>query len=149
MGKQDFIRKIENSEEFKILEKVANQSDATPEGAVQQIASMTMAALAVHGPGAHGGVDYNVSLALMELAQRLEPAEHLKLVDFVSALQKQTATDPSTSEPLKVQGATLWTDLPSLGYTELETWYEFGGGYKGRWCFPCHSKHQQISTLLI
>ncbi|GLB38024.1 putative protein of unknown function (DUF3632) [Lyophyllum shimeji] len=146
MGRQDFIKQIENSEEFKILAKVANQADgATADDAVQQIAHMTMAALAARGPDVHGGVgliDYNVSLALMELSQRLEPGKHRRLVEFVSILQKQTATDPSSGKPLKIQGDTLWTDLPSLGYTELETWYEYGGEYKDP-CDPNMAPEQQ------
>lgn len=132
MGREKFFRRIENSEEFKILNKTANEADATAEDALEQIVNLSMTALATDGPDPHKGValvDYNVSLALLELAQRLEPAKHHKLVEFVSKLQKQTATD-STGEPLKTQGSTLWTDLPSLGYVELETWVEYGGDHK-------------------
>ncbi|CAI7589627.1 unnamed protein product [Penicillium discolor] len=132
MGKDNFIRQIENSVEFKSLEKVVKE-EVTAQDAVQDLIDMTMSALSIHGPSEQGGVglpDYNVSLAVMELAQRLEPSQHTKLVEFTSHLQKQVAVDPSTNEPLRVQGDTLWTDMPSFGYTELETWYEFGGDYK-------------------
>ena len=94
-----------------------------------------MTAFAAHGLDGRNGiglVEYNVSLAVMELAQRLEPGKHGKLVEFVSKLQRQTATDPATGEPLKRHKDALWTDLPSMGYTELETWYEFGGEHKGK-----------------
>ncbi|KAJ5210227.1 hypothetical protein N7491_010034 [Penicillium cf. griseofulvum] len=97
---------------------------------------MTMSALSIHGPNKHGGIglpDYNVSLAVMELTQRLEPSKHTKLVEFIPHPQKQVAVDLSTNEPLRVQGDTLWIDMPSFGYTELETWHEFGGDYKD----PC------------
>lgn len=133
MGKDNFIRQIENSVEFKSLEKVVKE-EVTAQDAVQDLIDMTMSALSIHGPSEQGGIglpDYNVSLAVMELAQRLEPSQHTKLVEFTSHLQKQVAVDPSTNEPLRVQGDTLWTDMPSFGYTELETWYEFGGDYKG------------------
>lgn len=133
MGKENFIRQIENSVEFKFLDKVVKE-EVTASYAVQDLINMTMSALSIHGPNKQGGVglpDYNVSLAVMELAQRLDPSKHTKLVEFISHLQKQVAVDPSTNEPLRVQGDTLWTDMPSFGYTELETWYEFGGDYKG------------------
>lgn len=133
MGKENFIRQIENSVEFKSLNKVVKE-EVTTQDAVQDLIDMTMSALSIHGPNKHGGIglpDYNVSLAVMELAQRLEPFQHTKLVEFISRLQRQVAVDPSTNEPLRVQGDTLWTDMPSFGYTELETWYEFGGDYKG------------------
>ncbi|KAL4992919.1 hypothetical protein BDV10DRAFT_180069 [Aspergillus recurvatus] len=135
MGKENFIRQIENSVEFKLLDKVVKQ-EVTAQDAVQEVVNMTMSALSIHGPNKQGGIglpDYNVSLAVMELAQRLEPSQLTKLVEFISHLQKQVAVDPSTNEPLRVQGDTLWTDMPSFGYTELETWYEFGGEYKD----PC------------
>ncbi|KAJ5123972.1 uncharacterized protein N7515_007797 [Penicillium bovifimosum] len=135
MGKDNFIRQIENSVEFKSLDKVVKE-ELTAQDAVQTIIDMTMSALSTHGPNKQGGIglpDYNVSLAVMELAQRLEPSKHTRLVEFISHLQKQTAVDPSTNEPLKVQGDILWTDMPSFGYTELETWYEFGGDHKD----PC------------
>ncbi|KAL4888819.1 hypothetical protein BDV59DRAFT_210937 [Aspergillus ambiguus] len=135
MGKENFIRQIENSVEFKLLDEIV-RGETTVQDAVQNIINLTMSALSVHGPAKQGGIglpDYNVSLAVMELAQRLEPSKHTKLVEFISHLQNQIAVDPSTNEPLKVQGDTLWTDMPSFGYTELETWYEFGGEYKD----PC------------
>ena len=138
MGNEDFIRQIENSVEFKFLDKVVKE-EVTAQDAVQDLINMTMSALSINGPNKLGGLgqggighpDYNVSLAVMELAQRLEPSKHTKLVEFISHLQKQVAIDPSSNEPLRVQGDTLWTDMPSFGYTELETWYEFGGDYKG------------------
>ncbi|CAI7563871.1 unnamed protein product [Penicillium pancosmium] len=135
MGNENFIRQVESSVEFKFLDKVVKE-EFTAQDAVQDLINMTMSALSIHGSNKQGGIglpDYNVSLAVMELAQRLEPSKHTKLVEFISHLQKQVAVDPSTNEPLRVQGDTLWTDMPSFGYTELETWYEFGGDYKD----PC------------
>ncbi|EAU32211.1 conserved hypothetical protein [Aspergillus terreus NIH2624] len=137
MGKENFILQIENSVEFKLLDKVV-RNDVTAQDAVQGVIDMTMTALSIHGPNKQGGIglpDYNISLAVLELAQRLEPSKHTTLVEFITRLQKQIAVDPSTNEPLRVQGDTLWTDMPSFGYTELETWYEFGGDYKD----PCNA----------
>jgi hypothetical protein len=133
MVNENFIREIENSAEFKMLDKVVKEEVTTQE-AVQHLINMTMSELSTHGPNKMEGIglpDYNVSLAVMELAQRLEPSEHTKLVEFICHVQKQVAIDPSTKEPLRVQGDILWTDMPSFGYTELETWHEFGGDYKG------------------
>lgn len=129
-NRERFIKQIETSEEFKVLEKVANQDGATPGDAVQRVIELTMAAHAADTGTrnkAAADVDYNVALVLVELAQRLEPTKHEGLVDFIYKLQKQTATDPSTGQVLKTQGRTLWTDLPSLSSAELEGWYEYGG----------------------
>lgn len=131
--KRAFIRQIEGSEEYKAID-LAVQNNVTADDAVQRIKDMTMAALAVHGPTARGGVglvDYNVSLAVVELAQRLEPGQHGKLVEFMSKLQKETAIDPNTGKPLGFDKDILWTGLPSFGYTELEGWQEFGGDHQG------------------
>ncbi|KAJ5545080.1 hypothetical protein N7535_006531 [Penicillium sp. DV-2018c] len=135
MGKDNFIRQIENSAEFTFLDKIVKE-ETTVQDAIQNLVDLTMSALSVHGPNKQGGIgtpDYNVSLAVMELAQRLEPSKHVRLVEFICHLQKQTAIDPATKESLRVQGDILWTDMPSFGYTELETWYEFGGDHKD----PC------------
>ncbi|PGG96499.1 hypothetical protein AJ79_09559 [Helicocarpus griseus UAMH5409] len=128
----DFIEHIEDLEEFEILSKLANnEADTKVDNALEQILDLSTAAHAARNPkvatGGAAQVDYNVSLALMELAQRLEPVQHHKLIEFVTKLQRQTAIDPSTGEPIKIQGETLWTELPSLAYVETETWREFGG----------------------
>ena len=136
MGREDFIRQILNSKEYKILDRLANEADAPVGDAVQQIVDMTMSALPKHQPATRGGpgdIDYNVSLALLELGQTLDPSRHGKLVEFLSELQKKTAVDPSTGKPVDIQGDVLWTGLPSFGYTELETWDERGGEYKGKY----------------
>ncbi|KAJ5662992.1 hypothetical protein N7507_003723 [Penicillium longicatenatum] len=132
MGREDFIRQIENSIEFDFLDKVVKE-EVTVQDAIQKLIDMTMSALSVHGSKEQGGIglpDYNVSLAIMELVQRLEPSKHTKLVEFTIHLQKQVAIDPATNESLKVQRDTLWTEMPSFGYTELETWYECGGDHE-------------------
>lgn len=66
---------------------------------------MIMSALSIYGlnkPHGIGLPDYNVSLAIMELAQRLDPSKHTKLVELGSHLQKQVAVIPSTNELLEV-----------------------------------------------
>ncbi|KAE8386312.1 hypothetical protein BDV23DRAFT_175564 [Aspergillus alliaceus] len=134
MAREDFIKQIECSKEFQILERLGLHPDATAKDTVQQILDLAVAALDKEGPAelyGVGTIDYNVSLALLELAQRLGPAKHGKLVEFVSLLQKEIVINPSTGEPLQTQGDVLFADLPSLGYTELTTWYEFGGDYRG------------------
>jgi len=68
----------------------------------------------------------------MELVQNLEPLKHRKLVGFLYELHKRTARDPTLGEPLRIQGDIFWTDLPSFGYTEVETWRDFSGGLKLR-----------------
>lgn len=60
------MRHIENLEEFKLLDRVANE-ETTPEDAVQQIINITMAAYASHGMDAKQGVEgvsYNLGRCL-------------------------------------------------------------------------------------
>ncbi|KAJ5224086.1 hypothetical protein N7468_008628 [Penicillium chermesinum] len=63
MGKEDFIRQIENSDEFKLLDRVIKE-EATVQDGVQNIVNVTMSALATHGPNNMnkiGLADYNIS----------------------------------------------------------------------------------------
>lgn len=146
---QKFIRQIESSSEFHLLDAVV-KGETTVQDAVQRVVDSTLEALAAHGPTMQGGIglsDYNVSLAVLEHAQRLEPSDHTKLVDFLAHLQQQKALDPSTQEPLKVQGDSLWADMPSLGYTELETWSEFGGAHQGECTEACRSEDRVLTQI--
>ncbi|KAK6218747.1 hypothetical protein LQW54_002671 [Pestalotiopsis sp. IQ-011] len=124
MLKQRWVSQFSATEEFKILNDLVAEVDATASGAVEQIVALAKTSR----PGL---VDYHVSLSVLELAQHLTPDRHERLVDFMWQLQKQTLTDPTTGEPLQTQERTLFRDLPSFGYTELETWDEYGGGRKG------------------
>jgi len=67
--------------------------------------NMTMSVLSIYGLNKPHGIDlpdYNVSLTIRELAQRLDPSEHTRLVELGPHLQKQVAVIPSTNELLKV-----------------------------------------------
>ncbi|KAI0178168.1 hypothetical protein BJ166DRAFT_586250 [Pestalotiopsis sp. NC0098] len=120
---QRWVSQFSATEEFKVLDDLVNKVDATASGAVEQI-------IALANTSRPGLVDYHVSLSVLELAQRLTPDRHERLVDFMWQLHKQTVTDPTTGEPLQTHEMTLFRDLPSFGYTELETWDEYGGGRK-------------------
>lgn len=134
MSNKSSIRQIESTSEFELLQTVV-KGEIKIQDAVQKIVDRTMSTLSASGATQRSDIgltDYNVSLALMELAQRLEEPDRARLVEFTIHLQEQVALDPASNEPLKVQGDILWRDMPSFGYTELETWSEFGGAYKGR-----------------
>ncbi|CRG89757.1 Methionine--tRNA ligase, mitochondrial [Talaromyces islandicus] len=131
-----WLREIEGYEEFNLVNQFI-QDNITFDHALQRIRELTLAGHAAR-PNSMGGAanpDYRVSLSVLELAQRLEPGQHRQLVKFMSRFQKETARDPATNEPLTAQGHILWTDLPSFGYTELETWCETGGNH-GDPCSP-------------
>lgn len=136
----EFLKSMENSQQFKILNDLVTRPDSSVDEALDQITNLTISALAPSDDEdfTPEKVDYIISFTLMMLVQRLEPAKHKKLVQFLYGLQKRTATDPSTGEPLTVgpTKSVLWTNLPSFGYTELETWDEFGGEYKGNTLHP-------------
>lgn len=135
-----FLRLMENSKQYQILKDLVNKPEASVDNALDQISDLALSALVASDDEAFtpGNVDYILSFTLMMLVQRLEPTQHSKLVQFLYGLQKRIVTDPATDEPLTV-GPTkevLWTDLPSFGYTELETWDECGGEYKGTSLHP-------------
>lgn len=125
------LESIEDSPQFKILNDLIN-TDTTVTNALHQSITLTITAHTAPNKENHytpGDVDYDLSLAIMALAQQLEPTKHTKLVEFLCSLHKVTATDPSTGKPLgAASGDVLWTDMPSFWYTELETWMELGGG---------------------
>lgn len=134
MDNVELLEEIKNSQQFKILNDLIHNPDATVDNALDQIVDLTLAAHMAPNKEEYftpGNVDYYLSLALMEHVQNLEPSKQKSLVEFICGLQKRTATDPSTGEPLRVQGDILWTDLPSFGYTEYETWDSHGGDYTG------------------
>ncbi|KAF3018912.1 hypothetical protein E8E14_010368 [Neopestalotiopsis sp. 37M] len=132
---QRWISEFSATNEFKLLHELVTKDEATARDAVQHALGLASAATAARGIGrnAAGLVDYHVSVSVLELAQRLDPTKHSKLVELMSALQKHDHTDPSTGKPLEMDGSRLFQDLPSFGYTELETWCEFGGAHKD----PC------------
>lgn len=127
-----FIKEIEGYEEFKLVDQFV-QDKTTFNHAIQRIRELTLAGHTArpNSLGGAGNPDYRVSLSVMELAQRFEPGQHGQLIEFMLEFQKETVLDPISGEPLKTQGDVLWTDLPSFGYTELETWCEFGGSHDG------------------
>lgn len=141
MENHDPLKEIVNPQQYKIIKDLVHNPDATVDNALQQIVDLILTAHATPNEEEYftpGNVDYYTSLGLMNLVQDLEPTKHRKLVEFLYGLQKRTARDPSSGEPFRTQGNIFWTDLPSCGYTELEIWQEFGGGYKGKFInAPC------------
>lgn len=130
-----FLKSIENSKQYQILNNLVNDPESSVENALDQITHLTLSALEPSKDENFtlGNVDYVLSLSLLMLVQRLKPTKHSKLVQFLYGLQKRILTDPVTGEPL-TEGPTnrvFWTNLPSFGYTEMETWDEYGGEYKG------------------
>lgn len=134
MGEKNFTQEVESYVEFKLLDKVV-KGEASVQDACQEVVNMTMSIFHAAGKGHDwlglGDSDYRISLSVVELAERLEPSKQIKLVEFMTHLHKQVAIDPSTNEVLRSQGSAFWADMPTFGYTELETWGSYGGGYKG------------------
>lgn len=131
----EFLKSMENSKQYQILNDLVTNPDASVDSTLDQITDLAISAIAPSDDEnfTPGNVDYVISFTLMMLVQSLEPTKHTKLVQFLCGLQKRTVTDPETGEPLMVgpTKAVLWTNLPSFGYTEMETWDECGGEYKG------------------
>ncbi|KAJ5116679.1 hypothetical protein N7456_001027 [Penicillium angulare] len=127
-----FVQELESSVEFKLLDKVV-KGEVSVEDACHEVVRMTFSIFAAAGKGHDwfgvGNSDYRISLSTLEFAERLEPSKQTKLVEFMLHLNKQAAIDPSTNILLRSQGSAFWADMPSFGYTELETWEHFGGDY--------------------
>jgi len=136
----EFLKSMENSQQYQILNNLVNNPEASVDNALDQITHLTLSALAPSDDinFTPENVDYILSFTLLMLVQRLKPTKHSKLVQFLYGLQKRIVSNPATGEPLTVgpTNKVLWTDLPSFGYTELETWDECGGEYKGNSLHP-------------
>ncbi|PLB47571.1 hypothetical protein P170DRAFT_409749 [Aspergillus steynii IBT 23096] len=123
---------IESSEEYKILHTLVHYPEARVAGYVNQLIDQCHMAMAIHAPRLEHGVgcvDANLFLALTELVQVLDPSKHDKLVQFVHELEKRTVLHPDTGKVLEFQGSAFFTDLPGLGWSELEAWDMRGGSW--------------------
>ncbi|KAI9035925.1 DUF3632 domain-containing protein [Aspergillus affinis] len=131
-GRASFIKTIESSEEFKILDKFVHYPEARVEGYVNQIIDQCNIAMIIDDKYPEEGVanvDTNLCWALLELAQRLPPSKQTKLVQMLAELQTRTVMHPVTGQPLTYQGDVLFTDLPASGWSELEAFDEHGGDW--------------------
>ncbi|OJJ85631.1 DUF3632 domain-containing protein [Aspergillus glaucus CBS 516.65] len=89
------------------------------DNALDQIVDLTLAAHMAPNKEEYftlGNVDYYLSLALMEHVQNLEPSKQKRLVEFICGLQKRTATDPSTGEPLRNAFVAQFTQATNISY---------------------------------
>ncbi|KAH8658339.1 hypothetical protein BX600DRAFT_514834 [Xylariales sp. PMI_506] len=137
--RRNLTKEIEEMDQFKLLLQVVSgggEHRLSPQDAVRQVKEWTLDAFLTKGldvPFGPGFVDYNVSRSVIELAQRLEPSEQSRLIEFMLLLQKESVEDPATGEIIRIQGQALWAELPSFGYTEYEEWWEFGGTMIDPW----------------
>lgn len=125
-GRQAYIARIEAYPEFKVLEALVHEPDASVPNAVQQICNITAAASASSESGDVGVHPWHTFTSLIEIVKRNPPARHVKLVECISRLQEVRVTNPRTSEPLRNDGQLVWTQLPTLGYTAADEWHAFG-----------------------
>lgn len=125
-GKQAFIVEMEAFPEFKILEALVQQPEASAADAVQQIVDLTTVIAASNEPGDLGVHPWHTFKSLIEVAKRNTPSRHAKLVECIAQLQGVRVTDPRTGEPLKHKGYLVWEQLPALGYTIADEWNSCG-----------------------
>lgn len=123
----NFMQEIESTTEFKTLATLIQDNDATVKDAVQQLCELILTPKTTDRIGG----DWYISLSVLELAQRNDPSQHVKLVDFMYQLHKITGRRPETGQAVLIGTDTMWTDLPSFGPTMLEDWLEYGGEYEG------------------
>ncbi len=109
-----FVAELETKQEFKFLNTLVQNPDASPADTVQQIRSLTLASAEKPDPDSHL---YYTACGVLEVAARTSPAQQRKLIAVIHQLQSIAATDPTTGTPLRHDGDLIFTDLPTFGYT--------------------------------
>ncbi|KAI0545371.1 hypothetical protein F4679DRAFT_561470 [Xylaria curta] len=108
--------------EWKILNALVKNPDASVADAVQQILSLAPLETTSDKPASLGDHPYHIFLSLIEIAKRTPPETQTKLVEFVALLQKNALVNKATGQPLKHEGYLVWAQLPTLGYTAADEW---------------------------
>lgn len=118
-----WVAEIEDFPEFKILHKLI-ESD-TPSTIGEVLEELFRRISSILPPNttpnqiALGNHCWHLATSLLEIAARTAPTKQAILVDFVAELRRIEVLDPSsdTGEILKHDGAELWREFPTLGYT--------------------------------
>ncbi|PSR76878.1 hypothetical protein BD289DRAFT_418139 [Coniella lustricola] len=134
-----FRQEIESTTEFNILATLIHDNETTVKDAVQQMCDLILTPKTTDRIGG----DWYVSLSVLELAQRNDPSQHVKLVEFMYQLHKITGIHPETGRAIVIGTDTMWTDLPSFGPTMLEDWLEYGGAYEDVWDSNMTPEHKR------
>ncbi|KAJ2996588.1 hypothetical protein NUW58_g923 [Xylaria curta] len=113
---------VEGYPEWKILNTLVENPNASVTNAVEQMLSLAPAELASERPAVLGDHPYHIFLSLIEIAKRTPPEGQAKLVQFVARLQKNALINEATGQPLRHEGYLVWTQLPALGYTAADEW---------------------------
>lgn len=117
---------MEDYPEFKIINKLVQEPNASVNDALDQLAQLTSAAINTTNANPVGTHPWHTFCSLIEVAKRTQHDKQTKLVEFAINLQKVTVVDPATGEQLKSEGYLLWLEMPSLGYTAADDWNEIG-----------------------
>lgn len=116
-------------QEFKILRiLVKDPTTSSSATVVQQILDLTNHQLAASrdiwpANTMKGGLPWNVSSLVMEIATHTPSARQAKLLDFIVRLQKNMVVDPTTGQDVKYGGERLWNELPTLANYVSDFWH--------------------------
>lgn len=116
------IAELESTQEYKILNPLVHQSDASVTDAMQKLLNLTSATMTGNKPNNLGNHPYNVFTSLIDIVARTVPEKQSLLVDFISQLQKETVVNATTGEALTHYDRAVWNELPSFGWTIRDEW---------------------------
>ncbi|CZR67915.1 uncharacterized protein PAC_17814 [Phialocephala subalpina] len=117
------VSEIEAFPEFKILHKLIQPtSPTTTQETLGELSTLTLSILPPNTTPnqiALGNHCWHLATSLLEIVARTPPSNQGVLVDFVVQLRKIEVPDPGldNGEVLKHDGAEVWREFPTLGYT--------------------------------
>ncbi|KAF8849331.1 hypothetical protein BDZ45DRAFT_810039 [Acephala macrosclerotiorum] len=123
-----WVAEIEVFPEFKILHKLIELNTPCTVGEVlEELGRHTSSILplnTVPNQIALGNHCWHLATSLLEIVARTPPTKQGVLVNFVVQLREVEVLDPSseTGEVLKHDGAELWREFPTLGYTIADSY---------------------------
>ena len=121
-----WIIEMEDYPEYKIINRLVQEPNASVADALAQLAQLTSAAINTANANPVGTHPWHTFCSLIEVAKRTQHDKQAKLVEFTINLQKVKVADPATGEQLKSEGDLLWTEMPAFGYTAADDWNEIG-----------------------
>lgn len=121
----EWISELEQSPEFKLLEALTGDPDATPDSTLHQLLDLTPKNASEEQTGNHC---WTTVCCFLEVAARTPPEQQQKLINLLLSLRSVTLIDPSTCEPMELENkeGVIWKDLPTFGYTIADEMGSFG-----------------------
>ena len=121
----EWIKELEQSSEFKLLEVLASDSAVNAQDTLEQLLDLTRKKALEEQTGNHC---WMTACCFLEVAARTAPEQQSRLIDLLILLRSVTLIHPRTNELLELEDneGVVWKDLPTFGYTIADEMGSFG-----------------------